>query len=81
VPNFLTNSHDRTFLTGPIFRRKVWSSSQHFQSRHTRRKPGPQSYGSSPPPRRRPSGQLPTPRRSLKTAEPPTPGRLYAFAH
>jgi hypothetical protein len=38
----------------------VW----HPPGKHTRRKPGPQSHGSSPPPRRRPSGHLPTPPRS-----------------
>jgi hypothetical protein len=54
-----------TVLTAPVPRDN--STSAIPRQRHTRRKPGPQSHGSSPPPRRRP----PDVTQDTKTAELP----------
>jgi hypothetical protein len=53
-----------------------------IRSGHTRPKPGSQSHGSSPPPRRRPSGQLLTPLRSQdRRAAATQPRRLCLPEH
>lgn len=59
------------FLTNCVLTGKVWSLSRHFFQRHTWPKPRSQSYGSSPPPRRRLITSYPTPE-GPKIAEPPT---------
>ena len=57
-----------TCLTALVHRPTVASTPR---QEPTRRKPGPQSHGSSPPPRRRPARQPLTPRRTSATAELP----------